>query len=303
MEKNLNMLTTEQQNENSLHIDEMDTINIIKTINDEDKKVALAIEKEVEAISKAVDAIYEKVSNGGRLIYIGAGTSGRLGVLDASECPPTYGVSPNLVQGLIAGGSDALVNAIEGAEDSKEFAVEDLKNINLTENDVVCGLAASGRTPYVIGALEYANSLKATTVSICCVKGGAISKCASYPIEVEVGPEVITGSTRMKSGTAQKMVLNMLSTSLMVKLGKVYGNLMIDVQPTNEKLKERAVGIVKKCTDANETEARELLNNSNYDVKCAILMKETGLDYSACQKMLLDNQNNIAKVIKKFKEE
>lgn len=300
MPKNLSLLMTEQQNANSLHIDEMDTENILKTINAEDQKVAVAVEKEISDISKAVDAIYEKLSCGGRLIYMGAGTSGRLGILDASECPPTYGVSPELVQGLIAGGITALQKAIEGAEDSMGFGKEDLQDIEVTCHDVVCGLAASGRTPYVKGGLEYARSIGATTVSISCVKDAEISNYADFPIEINVGPEVVTGSTRMKSGTAQKLVLNMLSTSVMIKLGKVYGNLMIDVQPTNQKLKERAAGIVASCTDISKEEAKEILETTHYDVKCAILMKKTGLEIQECRDLLLKYQNNVSKVMRKL---
>lgn len=192
---NLNNLNTEQSNPHSLHIDEMSTIDILTTINNEDQKVALAVRDVLPQISKAVDCIYQQMSQGGRLIYIGAGTSGRLGVLDASECPPTYGVDPTLVQGLIAGGNKALTTAIEGAEDSQELAVEDLKNIHLTDKDVVCGIAASGRTPYVIGGLEYARTLGCQTVSICCVHNGKISEYSHYPIEVVTGAEVVTGST------------------------------------------------------------------------------------------------------------
>lgn len=234
---NLNNLDTEQSNPDSLHIDEMSTIDVLTTINNEDQKVAFAVKDVLPQISDAVDCIYQQMSQGGRLIYIGAGTSGRLGVLDASECPPTYGVDPCLVQGLIAGGNIALTTAIEGAEDSQELAVEDLKNIHLTDKDVVCGIAASGRTPYVIGGLHYARTLGCQTVSICCVHNGEISKYSHYPIEVITGAEVVTGSTRMKAGTAQKLVLNMLSTSVMIKRGKVYKNLMVDVQPTNENLR------------------------------------------------------------------
>lgn len=300
MNKDLNLLMTEQQNANTLHIDEMTTDDILKVINQEDQKVALAVEKELAAISRAVDAIYEKVSCGGRLIYIGAGTSGRLGVLDASECPPTYGVSPHLVQGIIAGGKTALQNAVEGAEDSEELAINDLKFIELNEHDVVCGLAASGRTPYVIAGLQYAQSINATTLSICCVDNGVISQYADFPIEVKVGPEVITGSTRMKAGTAQKIVLNMLSTTLMIKLGKVYGNLMVDVQPTNAKLKERAIGIVQRCTGVSKVEAQRLLESNHYDVKCAVLSQKTDLDYQKSHDLLLKYQNNIAKALKQY---
>lgn len=237
---------------------------------------------------------------GGRLIYIGAGTSGRLGVLDASECPPTYGVDPSLVQGLIAGGKKALVSAIEDAEDSIDFAVNDLKNIQLNSQDVVCGIAASGRTPYVIGGLDYAREIGCQTISICCVTDGEISQHANYPIEVIVGPEVITGSTRMKAGTAQKLVLNMLSTSVMVKLGKVYGNLMVDVQPTNEKLKIRAISIVHQSIDVSEEIAKELLEECQYNVKLAILKGLTGKNKQECLDALEANKGNISQTVKSF---
>jgi N-acetylmuramic acid 6-phosphate etherase len=240
----LNQLDTEKVNQNSLHIDEMSTIDILKTINNEDQKVAFAVQDVILQIAQAVDCIYEKMCLGGRLIYVGAGTSGRLGILDASECPPTYGVEPTLIQGIIAGGIKAVTQAVEGAEDSKQLAQIDLEKINLNDKDVVCGIAASGRTPYVIAGLQYVRKIGCSTISLCCVQNGEISKYANYPIEVVVGPEVVTGSTRMKAGTAQKMVLNMISTSVMIKRGKVFGNLMVDVQPTNEKLKMRAVSIV-----------------------------------------------------------
>ena len=275
---NLNNLDTEQSNPDSLHIDEMSTIDILTTINNEDQKVAFAVKDVLPQISDAVDCIYQQMNQGGRLIYIGAGTSGRLGVLDASECPPTYGIDPRLVQGLIAGGNIALTTAIEGAEDSQELAVEDLKNIHLTDKDVVCGIAASGRTPYVIGGLQYARTLGCQTVSICCVHNGKISKYSHYPIEVITGAEVVTGSTRMKAGTAQKLVLNMLSTSVMIKRGKVYKNLMVDVQPTNEKLKIRAVNIVSQSLDCSEEESIALLTKCHHNVKIAILSGLTGKD-------------------------
>lgn len=295
---NLNNLDTEQSNPDSLHIDEMSTIDILTTINNEDQKVALAVRDVLPQISLAVDCIYQQMNQGGRLIYIGAGTSGRLGVLDASECPPTYGVDPQLVQGLIAGGNIALTTAIEGAEDSQELAVEDLKNIHLTDKDVVCGIAASGRTPYVIGGLHYARTLGCQTVSICCVHNGEISKYSHYPIEVVTGAEVVTGSTRMKAGTAQKLVLNMLSTSVMIKRGKVYKNLMVDVQPTNEKLKIRAVNIVSQSLDCSEEEAIALLTKCHYNVKIAILSGLTGKDEKECEEALLKNNGNISKTVK-----
>lgn len=298
----LNALDTEQVNQDTLHIDEMDTIDILKTINNEDQKVALAVKEVLPAIAKAVDCIYEKMCIGGRLIYIGAGTSGRLGILDASECPPTYGVEPTLVQGLIAGGKEALTNAIEGAEDSQESAIQDLQAIELNENDVVCGIAASGRTPYVIGGLKYAREKGCSTVSICCVHHGQISLYADYPIEVVVGPEVVTGSTRMKSGTAQKLILNMLTTSVMIKKGKVYRNLMVDVQPTNMKLKIRAVNIVQRAIDVTEEEAQKLLEASHYNVKVAILIGLTHFDEQTCLKLLNEQNGNISRTVHQLKQ-
>lgn len=296
----MNQLDTEQVNENSLHIDEMNTLDILKTINQEDQKVAIAVNDVIPLIAKAVDCIYEKMCHGGRLIYLGAGTSGRLGILDASECPPTYGVEPSLVQGLIAGGNAAITKAIEGAEDSLDLAVRDLQNIHLSADDVVCGLAASGRTPYVIAGLDYGHKLGCKTISICCVKNGLISQYSDYPIEVIVGPEVVTGSTRMKAGTAQKLILNMLSTSVMIKRGKVFGNLMVDVQPTNEKLKIRAINIVHQSIDVSEEEAKKLLQESHFNVKLAILKGLTGKNEMECIEALEANQGNISKTVKSF---
>lgn len=295
---NLNQLDTEQSNPNSLHIDEMSTMDILTTINNEDQKVAFAVKEAIPQISIAVDCIYDQMCKGGRLIYIGAGTSGRLGVLDASECPPTYGIDPSLIQGLIAGGNEALSTAIEGAEDSQEQAIEDLKNIHLTDKDVVCGIAASGRTPYVISGLQYAHTIGSETVSICCVHNGEVSQYAHYPIEVITGAEVVTGSTRMKAGTAQKLILNMISTSVMIKRGKVYKNLMVDVQPTNEKLKIRAVNILSQSLDCSEEEARTLLTKCHYNVKIAILSGLTGKDEKECEEALLKNNGNINKTVK-----
>lgn len=299
---NLDTLETEQINQNTLHIDEMSTVDMITAINREDQTIALAIEKQIPQISKAVDCIYQQMQKGGRLIYIGAGTSGRLGVLDASECPPTFGVDENLVQGLIAGGSIALTKAIENAEDSIDAGKEDLQQINLHFNDVVCGLASSGKTPYVLGGLEYARSIGCKTISICCVSNALISAIADFPIEVVTGPEVVTGSTRLKAGTAQKMVLNMLSTSSMIKMGKIYGNLMVDVQPTNEKLKQRAKGIVQKSIDCNEQKATTLLEETNYCVKEAIIMGLTGLTKEEAQKILNENKQHISNAIKSVKK-
>lgn len=298
VEINLDVLDTEKINKNSSNIDQLDTLEILKIINNEDKIVATAVEKQLTNIQIAVDNIYKKLKLGGRLIYIGAGTSGRLGVLDAAECPPTYGVDHSFVQGIIAGGNNAMFKAKEGSEDSKELAIEDLKNIGLTENDAVVGLAASGRTPYVIGGLEHANKIGAETVSICCVKDGLISKEANVAIEAIVGPEVVTGSTRMKAGTAQKMILNMISTTVMIKMGKVYGNLMIDVKPTNMKLIERAKRIIISCTNCTRGIADKVFEESGQDVRLAIFMILSHKSKEESERILGEHDNNISKAIK-----
>lgn len=291
-------LTTESRNEDTLNIDKVSTLDMVKIINNEDKKVAAAVEAELPKIAEAIDEIVKGMHKGGRLIYIGAGTSGRLGILDASECPPTYGVSEDLVQGVIAGGKEAIFRAKEGAEDSKELAVEDLKNRNLNENDVVVGLAASGRTPYVIGALEYANEIGTVTVSITCNKDSEVSKVAKISIAPVVGAEVVTGSTRLKSGTAQKLVLNMLSTGAMIKLGKVYGNLMVDVRATNEKLVERAKKIVCEATGVEREKAENILKETDFDVKLSIFMILSELNKDEAKKILDANKGYIAEALK-----
>ena len=293
----LDKLTTESRNKNTLNIDKVSTLEMVKIINNEDKKVALAVENELPQIAEAIDGIVERMHKGGRLIYIGAGTSGRLGILDASECPPTYGVSEDLVQGIIAGGQEAIFRAKEGAEDSKVLAVEDLKSKNLTENDTVVGLAASGRTPYVIGGLEYANNIGALTVAVTCNGDSEVSKVAKISIAPVVGAEVVTGSTRLKSGTAQKLVLNMLSTGTMIKLGKVYGNLMVDVKATNEKLVERAKRIVCEATGAERVQAEKVLNETKFDVKLAIFMILSGLNINEAREKLSKNKGYIAKAM------
>ncbi|MGL5084906.1 MAG: N-acetylmuramic acid 6-phosphate etherase [Clostridium sp.] len=294
---NLGKLTTESRNENTLNIDKVSTLEMVKIINSEDKKVAEAVERELPQIAEAIDGIVERMHKGGRLIYIGAGTSGRLGILDASECPPTYGVSEELVQGVIAGGQEAIFRAKEGAEDSKELAVEDLKERKLNENDIVVGLAASGRTPYVIGGLEFANEIGALTVSVTCNADSDVSKAARISISPVVGAEVVTGSTRLKSGTAQKLVLNMLSTGSMIKLGKVYGNLMVDVRSTNEKLVERAKKIVSEATGVDINAASVVLEETKFDVKLAIFMILSGLDINASRIKLDENKGYIAKAL------
>ena len=293
----LENLTTESRNSSSLNIDKVSTLDMVKIINNEDKKVALAVEKELVKIAEAIDGIVSGMQKGGRLIYIGAWTSGRLGILDASECPPTYGVSEELVQGIIAGGTEAIFRAKEGAEDSKELAIEDLKSKNITENDTIVGLAASGRTPYVIGGLEYANKIGALTVSITCNANSEVAKVSKVSIAPVVGAEVVTGSTRMKAGTAQKLVLNMLSTGTMIKLGKVYGNLMVDVRATNKKLVERAKKIVCEATGVDREVAEKVLKETNYDVKLSILMILTGLDINEAKEKLSQNKGYIAKAM------
>lgn len=297
----LEKLTTESRNQNTLDIDKVSTLEMVKKINDEDKMVAIAVEAELPKIAEAIDGIVNRMHKGGRLIYIGAGTSGRLGILDASECPPTYGVSEELVQGLIAGGKEAIFRAKEGAEDSKELAVEDLKNKSLNENDIVVGLAASGRTPYVIGGLEYGNEIGALTVSITCNANSEVAKAAKISIAPVVGPEVVTGSTRLKSGTAQKLVLNMLSTGTMIKLGKVYGNLMVDVRATNEKLVERAKRIVCEATGITREESEKILEETNFDVKLSIFMILSKLNKDEAKKVLDENKGYIAEALKSIK--
>ena len=294
----LGELLTETININTKNIDNVSTIDMVKMFNSEDKKVPKEIEKNLDKIAEAIDVIYEKIKKGGRLIYIGAGSSGRLGILDASECPPTYGVSDELVQGLIAGGKDAMFKAKGGAEDSYDLAVEDLINKNLSSKDIVVGIAASGRTPYVIGGLKYANKVGAFTISLSCNQNSKISELSKIDISILVGPEVITGSTRLKSGTAQKLVLNMLSTGTMIKLGKVYGNLMVDIKATNEKLIERAKNIVCEATGITRNISEDVLLKTNYDVKLAIFMIISGLEIEESRKKLEKHGGYIAKSLK-----
>jgi len=239
MNENFSALTTEQVNPATAHIDSCTTLEMVRLINDEDKKVAAAVEKVLPEIAQAVDKIAESFSRGGRLFYIGAGTSGRLGVLDASECPPTFGVNPDMVQGLIAGGDSALIKAVEGAEDNRQLAEENLRERNFTAADVLVGITASGRTPYVLGGVEFAKTLGAVTVGVSCVENSALAQAVDIAITPVTGAEALTGSTRMKAGTATKMVLNMLTTAAMIKIGKVRGNLMVCVQATNDKLRDR----------------------------------------------------------------
>ncbi|MBG9452278.1 N-acetylmuramic acid-6-phosphate etherase [Cytobacillus firmus] len=283
---NITKLNTEQRNPKTLEIDLMTTEEIITIINQEDTIVPNAIAREIPHIVKVVDEITESFKKGGRLIYVGAGTSGRLGIIDASECPPTYGTDPEMVVGIIAGGKEAMTEAVEGAEDDSEQGRQDVADIQLSDKDVLVGIAASGRTPYTIGALQYGNEVGAVTVSVACTKDSEMGKISKYTIAPITGPEVVTGSTRMKAGTAQKLVLNMLTTASMIKLGKVYGNLMVDVQMTNEKLFKRAENIVKMATGASDEEARAALKEQNYHTKAAILQILTGLKGEAAAELL-----------------
>ena len=286
----LNQLITEQRNPNSMQLDSLSAQELVALINREDQQVALAVEKCLPQIASAVEKIVTAFERGGRLVYVGAGTSGRLGVLDASECPPTYGVKPEMVVGLIAGSDHALRHPIEGAEDNVQQGPADLAEIDFAARDVLVGIAASGRTPYVLGALNYAKQLGATTVSIASNPNSKMAEVADIAIETVVGPEVLTGSSRMKSGTAQKLVLNMLTTASMVLIGKCYQNLMVDVQASNEKLKARALKIVMEVTECDNETAANVLAKANGKVKLSILMQLSGLDALEAQS-LLDKSN------------
>lgn len=293
----LGKMETEKQNPDTMNLDQMSVKEALTVMNTEDKKVAEAIEEVIPEIENAVYSIIEQFKKGGRLIYTGAGTSGRLGVLDASECPPTFGTPKAKVVGLIAGGERAFTEAIEGAEDSLELGKEDLIDLGLNENDVVVGLAASGRTPYVIGALKYANEINVPTIAVACNKNSEIGNVADIAIEAVPGPEVLTGSTRLKAGSAQKMVLNMLSTLSMVGIGKVYKNLMVDVQPTNEKLVSRAENIVMRATDANREIAKKALAESDGKVKVAIIMILLDIDKEAAVIKLEESEGHVRKAL------
>ena len=294
MELKLTELVTESRNPNSVNIDQLNTLDIVRLINQEDHRVALAVEQELEPIARAVNAITHALASGGRLFYIGAGTSGRLGILDASECPPTFGIEPSLVQGLIAGGQAAILQAVENAEDRAELGQQDLVERGLTSQDVVVGIAASGRTPYVMGALAEAHRTGAKTIALSCNPASPMAHMADIAISPVVGPEVITGSTRLKAGTAQKMVLNMLSTAAMIKLGKVFSNLMVDVQATNAKLIERAKRIVVLSTGCGEDTARDALAQCEGKPKLAIVMILAKVD-AARANALLDEANGFVR--------
>ena len=294
----LSTLITEQRNPNSMNVDSLSALEIVQLMNEEDKQVPLAIEKCLPQIAQAIERIVAAFQQGGRLVYIGAGTSGRLGVLDASECPPTFGVSPEMVKGIIAGGERALRHPIEGAEDSKTQAVVDLQTIHFSSQDVLVGIAASGRTPYVIGALEYAKSLGSVTVSIASNPNSAMANIVDIAIDTVVGPEVLTGSSRLKSGTAQKLVLNMLTTASMILMGKCYQNLMVDVQASNEKLKARAIRIVMQATDCDKALAEETLKQADQNAKLAIMMILSGLDRAQAEALLEKHHGKLQLALK-----
>ncbi|MFD1735437.1 N-acetylmuramic acid 6-phosphate etherase [Bacillus salitolerans] len=303
MRINLSTLTTEQLNSRTTNVDQLPTIDVIQLMNFEDRTVADAVHDVLPDIAKAVDAVYQTLKNSGRLFYIGAGTSGRIGILDASECPPTFCTDPSQIQAIIAGGEKAVFTAIEGAEDDAQDGVDDLSQRNLTKSDIVVGITASGRTPYVVGALEYAKKIGATTIGISCNKNSVISELVDFKIEIIVGPEILAGSTRLKAATAQKMVLNMLTTTSMIKLGKVYGNLMVDLHASNNKLLERARRIVMNITGVSYEIAEKVLNETNQKVKPAILMIQSGVSFERAEQLLNETEGFVREAILRSNDE
>ena len=297
MKEELNRLDTEQRNPATMHIDTLSTAEMVALINQEDHRCAEAVARVLPEIAQAVDLIEERLRGGGRLFYAGAGTSGRLGVLDAAECPPTYGVSPDLVVGLIAGGSSAFLKAVEGAEDNPALGRQDLIDHAFSSRDVLVGIAASGRTPYVIGAMDYARQAGAPVIALVCCHGSAMSAHADVTIAPVPGPEVVTGSSRMKAGTCQKLVLNILSTCVMIKLGKVYGNLMVDVMATNQKLLDRAVRIVTAAADTDRETAKAALEQCGYACKTAIVMILLHLSPAEAEQLLAASGGRIAQAL------
>ena len=290
-------LTTEQNNPESVAIDQMDPIQIAMLMNREDLKVVAAVERVLPEIARAIETVTERVQAGGRLIYIGAGTSGRLGVLDASECPPTFNTPPALVVGLIAGGHRALTNAIEGAEDNRQAGEEDLRGVEVDAKDVVCGIATSGRTPYVLGGLAYAQSLGAATLGVTCNEVSELTEVSDVLIAPVVGPEILSGSTRLKAGTATKMVLNMISTGTMIRIGKTYGNWMVDLRATNVKLKDRSIRIVSGITGLDRQQAESLLARCDGEVKTAIVSQALGVEKIEAQERLKAAGGRLRKAI------
>ncbi len=298
----LDIFTTEQRNENSAHIDEMSTREILEVINNEDKTVPYAVEKQLDTITLLVEDVVTSFRRGGRLFYIGAGTSGRLGVLDASECPPTFGVSPEMVIGVIAGGKEALTRSIENAEDDENASIKTLQEKNFSSIDVLVGITASGGAPYVLGAMHYAKGLGAVVAAISCNKGSRTFLYAHHSIFLDVGPEVVTGSTRLKSGTAQKLVLNMITTTSMIRIGKVYHNLMVDMTPVNKKLIERSKRLIKQATGCSFSEAEIAFENSGRKPKIAIIMVLLGISREDAILLEKKHQSPIANILKVYKE-
>ena len=297
----MSVTKTEQSNQNTKDIDQVSTLEAIRLINNEDKLVAVAVEKTLPEIAETIENIAERLKNGGRLFYVGTGTSGRLGILDASEIPPTFGVSSDLIQGIIAGGYDALYKAVEASEDDKDASKFDLENRNLTAKDCVIGIAASGRTPYTIGAVEYAKDLGCFTASITCNPNSPISQAVDVAIVAVVGAEAITGSTRMKSGTAQKMILNMISTTTMIRLGYVKGNRMTNLKPKNQKLVERSLRILMDETDLDYESAKKLFDSAKNDLRVALIMGETNADFATASKHLKQSNFVIEDAIAKIR--
>ena len=297
MSQNTKKRITEKRNSKSTKIDQMATNKILKLINEEDKKVAKAVEKEIPQIEKAVKIITEKMQRGGRLFYLGAGTSGRLGVLDAVECEPTFSISPEKVVGILAGGKKAMFKAQENIEDDEKLGRQKISEYNIDEKDTVVGIAASGKTPFVLGALKEANQRNAFGVGLSCTKNSLLTDISDLAITPIVGPEVVTGSTRMKAGTAQKMVLNMLSTTVMIKLGKVYSNLMVDLNATNEKLRVRAQDIFTLITNADNNLAQKYLKETDYELKEAVVMYEKNVDFKKAKELLRKNEGILRRVI------
>ncbi|RGW10779.1 N-acetylmuramic acid 6-phosphate etherase [Enterococcus asini] len=297
----LEKLLTEKRNPRSMALDQMSNLEIITLMNQEDYQVIETIKKNTESIDQVIEDVVAVFKNGGRLFYIGAGTSGRLGILDAVECVPTFSTNPEMVQGLIAGGVTALTEAVEGSEDSLSLAEADLRQVGLSEKDYVLGISASGRTPYVIGGLNYAKQVGAKTGALSCNSPAEISQYAEQRIELPVGPEVLTGSTRLKAGTAQKLVLNMISTISMIRLGKVFNNLMVDVKPTNKKLVERSKRIIMEATGVSAEVAEEYYHEADQNVKLAIMQILTGTDVATASKLLAEHQGNIREAIQDAK--
>ncbi len=298
----LSQMVTESRNPASEHIDQVSTLEMLKIINNEDKKVPLSIEKILPNIAQLVDKVAEAFQQGGRLIYCGAGTSGRLGILDASECPPTFGTPHEQVIGLIAGGHQAILRAVENAEDNRQLGQKDLEYIQFNAKDVLVGIAASGRTPYVLGAMDYAQSLGATVAAISCNPDSAMAKQADIPLTAVVGPEVVTGSSRMKAGTAQKLILNMITTGAMIRIGKIFGNLMVDVEATNAKLIERQTRIVMEATECERATAEQALQQCERHCKTAILMILADLSAADAKRLLSNNNGFIRSALSAAKQ-